>query len=232
MGKVCLNHIKKSLLVFVTILLSSTFLYSYSSENENDISSESKGPATKATKNFLRYASPLNAFNVKLMPALYWNTIGIELEYPLNDLLTVGLNIAAKSGRTDGERKPFKIRPETYQDPSYRVELAIKYYISQSAPVGLYAQLNFSYGNLLYYDGTNKPFTLHSRWKSFNQGIRAPTDLTPPKEYSFGLGAGYQLIVIPKHIIANIMLGTQIFIDQENKVYPALYVQPSIGYVF
>lgn len=190
------------------------------------------GPDVKGTKNFLRYSSSLNALNVKVMPAFYWSSIGAEIEYPVSDAFTVGLNILGKIGRTDGKNVVFKIRPESTQESAYRLELAAKYYLGKSAPIGFYGQFNLSYGNLLFFDGTNRPYTMHSKWKKFNDDKRAPTLVEQPKDYSVGLGAGYQLIVIPKKIIANIMVGTQLYLEQTSGMYPAFYISPSLGYVF
>lgn len=190
-------------------------------------------PGVKATNNFLRYSSPVNALNVKLMPAFYWNSLGMEVEYPVMDMVSIGVNVIGKMGRTDGSNVVFKIRPENYQDAAYRVELAFKYYISKSAPLGFYGQFNISYGNLLYYDGTNRPYTMHSKWKPYEEGqLRDPVPLEAPKDYSFGVGAGYQLVIIPKKIIANVMVGTQLYLEQASGIYPSVYVAPSLGYVF
>ena len=196
------------------------------------ISTSEFGPGVKATNNFLRYSSSMNALNVKFMPAFYWSSLGVEIEYPLADAFTIGLNILGKIGRTDGKRVVFKIRPETHQESAYRMELAAKYYLKKTAPIGLYAQFNVTYGNLLFFDGTNRPYTLHSKWKKFDGGVRSPSEVERPKDYSLGIGGGYQLIVIPKKIIANIMVGTQLYLEQSSGMYPSFYVAPSLGYVF
>jgi len=189
-------------------------------------------PDPSAAGNFLRLSSPLGGLNAKLMPAFYLNSLGLEVEYPLNDFFTIGINLIGKIGRTDGNRVVFKIRPETSQEASYRVELAAKYYISKNAPTGLYGQFNISFGNLLFFDGTNRPYTLHSRWKRFDAGIRSPVEIVPPRDLSLGVGVGYQLVVIPKKIIANIMVGSQLFFEQDSGIYPSVYISPSLGYVF
>ena len=200
--------------------------------NESTLTKSEFGPGVKATNNFLRYSSSVNALNVKLMPAFFWSSLGVEVEYPINDAFSVGLNILGKIGRTDGKNVVFKIRPEEPQESAYRLELAAKYYLSKSAPIGFYGQFNVTYGNLLYFDGTNRPYTLHSKWKKFDSNIRKPTEIERPKDISLGIGAGYQLVVIPKKIIANIMVGTHLYLEQTNGMYPSFYVSPSLGYVF
>ena len=228
---------KYSVLVFISMILSvSAFSEGTPSfirlNNFNAKKSSESGPGPSSTKNFLRYSSSLGALNVKLTPALYWSSLIIEVEYPLTDAFTIGLNILGKLGRTDDGSTAFKIRPEKVQDPAYKLELATKYYFGNTAPIGFYAQFNFSYGNLLFFDGTNRPYTLHSKWKKFEGGVRAPAVIESPKDYSLGIGGGYQLVVIPKKIIANIMVGTQLYLEKDSGIYPAIYVAPSLGYVF
>lgn len=221
---------KSVLTILISIFLSS--LVFAEKEKKEMVLLSDFAPNVKDTKNFLRYSSSVNALNVKAMPAFYWSSLGIEIEYPLSDVFTIGLNILGKIGRTDGRNTVFKIRPETHQESAYRLELAGKYYFQQSAPIGFYAQLNVTYGNLLFFDGTNRPYTMHSKWKQFNGGVRAPATIETPKDYSFGIGGGYQLVVIPKKIIANIMVGTQLYLEQTSGIYPSFYVAPSLGYVF
>ena len=174
------------------------------------------------------------------MPAFYWDVVGFELEYPVTTSFTVGVNMLRKFGRTDGgSNKVFKIRPENFQDANTSLEFALKFYlpydmlkakrdIGRNAPVGLYIQGNLSYNSLLFFDGTNRPYTMHSNWKD-TKGLRDPNELDKPSDISFGGGVGFQAIVIPGHIIANVMLGTQVYFP---KVLPGFYVSPSIGYIF
>ncbi len=198
----------------------------------------------------VRGISRLNAFNVKMMPAFYWDCVGIEAEYPLTEALTLGFNALVRYGRTDnGINVNFKIRPEQFQDPGARIEFAIKYYfpyskkVGYNAPIGLYVQANvaFMHQNNLFFDGNSRPYTFNSRWKDTkdDDGIvqtRVPTSLDSPRNLSLGIGVGYQVIVIPNHIIANIMLGTNGYLTQpgaiRNGAYLGFYASPSIGFVF
>ena len=183
-------------------------------------------------KDFVRQNQVAGGLNFKLMPALYWDCVGLEVEYPISDIMSVGLNILGQAGRTDAGDIVFKVRPEYYQQPAWRAEFALKYYLSSRAPIGFYVQANASYGNLLFFDGTNRPFTMHSRWKKFDKGLRAPVELERPLPFSTGIGAGYQLIIIPKKIVGNIMIGTQLHLSDQTRLYPALYLSPSLGLLF
>lgn len=171
--------------------------------------------------------------NIKMCPAFFFNTIGIEGEYAIKPHLTFGGTVFLKYGRTDGIRRPMIIRNEDYLGQGYRIEIQGKYYLKQDkknrGPYGLYVQANLAYGNTQYYDGTARPYTLNSRWREF-LGLSIPTQLDEPKKISFGAGFGYQVIFIPKRFIANVMVGTQLGFGQKNP-FVSIYVHPSIGYI-
>lgn len=186
---------------------------------------------TTTAQNEETQVSLMAGLNIKVMPAFYWGTLGFEAEYPVTQKISIGLNFAGNLGRADGKNANFKIKPEAYLEPGYNIDLVGKYYFKGEAPEGLYATLNFSYNTKLYFDGNTRPFTLHNRWKEL-AGLRVPNDLVKPKPFNSGLGIGYQLVIIPKHIIANMMLAAQGQIDNNNDFFISIYLVPSIGYVF
>jgi len=94
------------------------------------------------------------------------------------------------------------------------------------APEGLYLQANIAYSQLNYFNGSAVPYTL------LNMGLPSGEIGVKPKPYGGGLGVGYQVVVIPKLIIANIMLGMQANVAGDNKVFMSLYAAPSIGVIF
>ena len=215
--------LKIGLLLILFISISSVNAQQFKDPNKRDV----------------RGLSKLNALNIKTMPAFFWDAVVFEIEYPITHSVSLGVNVLRKFGRTDGtSNRVFKIRPENFQNPNTSIEFAVKFYLPMSkdighnAPIGLYIQGNGSYNSLLFYDGTNRPFTMHSHWKK-NKGLREPNPYDPPGNLSIGFGVGYQAIVIPGHIIANFMFGTQAYITQNNNTLkPGFYLAPSIGYVF
>lgn len=169
--------------------------------------------------------------NIKVLPAFYWGTLGIEAEYALNGKLSVGINLLGTLGRGDGSSANYKVKPESFSEAGYRAELAFKYYFKGEAPTGLYTHLNLAYNELFYHDGNTRPYTLHNRWKEID-GLRLPVDFKKPIPFSAGLSFGYQLIVIPERIIANVLIGVQGNLDADNNPFIAIYAAPSIGYKF
>ena len=68
--------------------------------------------AQDANKKFVRQNSAAGGLNVKFMPAMYWDCLGIEVELPLSDKITLGVNMLGQAGRTDNGDVVFKIRQE------------------------------------------------------------------------------------------------------------------------
>ncbi|HEX8547114.1 MAG TPA: hypothetical protein VF691_09150 [Cytophagaceae bacterium] len=171
------------------------------------------------------------SLNIKLSPAIFWKTAVVEFEYPLTSKITVGLNLLGKLGRTDEAKANAILKNENLVNNGLRAELAAKYYFKNEAPTGFYIQSNVAFGNLIYFDGNVRPYTLHNHWKK-------PTAEDPkgklerPFPVSAGIGGGYQLVLLPKHIIGNLMLGVQGNMDQQNNFFVSIYVAPSLGYMF
>jgi hypothetical protein len=164
-------------------------------------------------------------FNLKFSPAFFWKTIGVEAEYIVNSRFSVGLNVYGKWGVTRPEKTNETTKYNFLQD-GLRTELAFKYYLMKKAPEGIYLQANIAYSQLNYFNGSAMPYTL------LNMGLPSGEIGIKPKPYGGGLGVGYQLVVIPKLIIANIMLGMQANVAGDNKIFMSLYAAPSIGVIF
>ena len=164
-------------------------------------------------------------FNIKFSPAFYWKTIGVELEYIASPKISVGLNLYGKWGPTRPEKINETSSYNFFQE-GIRAELALKYYIMKKAPEGLYIQANLAYSQLSYYNGSVHPYTL------LNMGLPFSEIGVKPKPYGGGLGLGYQIIIIPKFLIADFMLGMQANVAGNNKVFASLYAAPAIGIIF
>lgn len=171
------------------------------------------------------------SFSLRLSPAFFWKTIGLELEYAISPSISIGSNLFAKVGRMDGKKANFKIKDEPFLENGWRAELYMNYYFSKKAPEGIYLQVNGGYNKLIYFDGNTRPYTLHNHWKQL-KGVRVTTDLEKPKPYVGGLALGYQFLIIPDHIIANISSGIMANVDQDNSLFFTIYLAPSIGIKF
>ncbi len=165
---------------------------------------------------------------IRLMPAFYWETLGLEFEAYFGDKVSLGLNVLGTLGRTDGQNANFQLNPEDYLEPGFRAELAFKYYPKGRAPEGIYGQVNVAYSQIVYYDGNTRPYTFHNRWRD-QTGVVATEDLVRPNPLSVGLGFGYQVKIIPDWLVGNIMLGIQGQMDQDNQPFVSIYLSPSLG---
>lgn len=191
--------------------------------------SKAENPATivsNSTSEQTNFAIPLG-FSFKLVPALYWGTMGAQVEYPLSKKLSACVMVMSKLAESRG----YSVKKEDFHENGFAIDLIGKYFLTGEAPEGLYGLLNLSYNTMLYFDGSTRPFTMHNRWKEFN-GYRVPNDLVKPKPINVSLGVGYQLIIIPQHIIADVFIGASSSIDQDNSIFFQFYMAPSLGYVF
>ncbi len=174
--------------------------------------------------------SKLEGFNIKLSPSIFWKTMVLELEHPIGKKFTIGLNVLAKLGTWDGVKANRTMPQEDYLKNGVGFELAAKYYFTADAPEGFYAQANAAYNNIFYFDGNTRPFSFYSHWRE-QQGATSSTFIAP-QPFHFGLGVGYQVILLPKHFIGNVMIGTQGNFSGNNEFQFSLYLAPSLGYVF
>ena len=199
---------------------------SFGNNNEDSLTNHHSSPDPK------KEAEPSKGgFNIKLSPAFFWKTLVLEIELPLGKRFSMGVNLFGKIGRTDGLKSNYKVKEQNFLQDGIRAEFALKYYFKPTAPEGFYLQANFAYNQIVYSDGTTKPY-------SVNTHIHNATDtsstgaLLKPYPYSAGLGLGYQVVFIPKHIIGNIMVGAQGNMDAYNNPFLSFYIAPSIGIKF
>lgn len=171
--------------------------------------------------------------NLKLLPAIYWNTVGLEFEVPAG-LWSFGVMGMYKFNERFGNDKNFKVRPEDYQKSGFRAEVFGRYWYRGEAPAGLFVEGKVFYNTIIYFDGNPMPYTLYNRWKELD-GLRAPTEISKPSPFGLGIATGIQIYVIQGVLVANIKGGldlNQDNADNGNKVFLSLYLQPSIGISF
>ena len=174
----------------------------------------------------------VSRFNVKIQPAIFWATLGIETEYLVSPKITLALNVLGKLGQTDPKNNIRPLKQGDFLNNGFLAELIGRYFIQLSkkklvlAPSGFYIQAAVGYSKLLYFDGNTRPFTLHTR----NRDLKDP-NFYQPSPIIGGLGAGYQVELLPKKIIANLAIGTQTNFDTKG-VFFSIYVSPSVGFMF
>ncbi|QNL22020.1 hypothetical protein HZR84_08730 [Hyphobacterium sp. CCMP332] len=171
--------------------------------------------------------------NVKISPAIYWSTIGLEFEMPMG-MMTFGVAGMYKFNERFGNDKNFKVRPEDYQQDGFRAEIFGRYFFRGEAPVGLFFEGKLFYNTIIYFDGNPMPYTLYNRWKELD-GLRSPNDIKKPSPFGLGGATGIQVMVVPNAIIANLKVGLDLNQDNSennNKLFLSIYLQPSIGITF
>lgn len=174
--------------------------------------------------------SKWQGFNIKLSPSFFWKTVGLEFEYPVKRHFSLGINLMAKLGRLDGLKANRTMPNEDYLKNGFAAEFVGKYYIKHEAPEGFYFQANVAYNNFFYQDGTTRPFSFFNHWRD-QEGTLSKA-FKAPKPFQFGLGVGYQVVLLPKHFIGNIMVGTLGNFGDDNQFQFSIYLAPSLGYVF
>ena len=103
-------------------------------------------------------------FTVRLVPAFFYNTYGLELEYPFNGQSTLGLNALYYTGSGSAKTDSSEVGDGTFADPGLLIELQYKFYFTGMAPTGLYAMLAVGYNSIAYPDGSTRPFTVFNTW--------------------------------------------------------------------
>lgn len=171
-------------------------------------------------------AIPLGV-SIKILPAFYWGVLGAQVEYPISKKLTANIMIMSKLS----ESRSYAVKKEDFHENGFSVDLFGKYYFKENAPEGLYALADLSFNTMIFYDGTTRPYAMHNRWKDFN-GYRVPNDIKKPNPFNFAAGVGYQMIIIPQHIIADVFMGASANLDHDNSFFVQFYIAPSLGYVF
>lgn len=221
---------KPSLFVFIFMLPlfcfagNGTGLTSYSASPS--LLSNNGTPAQKASK-----------FNLKIQPAFFWASVGLEAELILSAKISVALNVVGKYGVMDGKNKTQGIRKEDFINQGFMVELIGRYYINLSkknlslAPLGFYVQASAGYNKLLYFDGSVRPFSLHTRFRTSPLDPSIQSDFPQPQPFIGGLGVGYQIELLRNKVIANLGAGAQANSDRQGLFF-TIYVSPSLGMMF
>ncbi len=168
--------------------------------------------------------SAMDGLSIKYVPAFYWNTIGIQAEYPLTLNFSGGLNVLYALGYNENPSS-ISVFPDTFLESGIAIDLFGKYYFTGDAPEGFYAYANVSYNSMFYFDGNNRPYTIHSHWKNTES-----EEFNYPSAFNGGVGAGYQVKIL-NHLIADVLTGVQLQSGSEGFYY-SVYFMPSIGYVF
>ncbi|MBY0427118.1 MAG: hypothetical protein K2Q22_15895 [Cytophagales bacterium] len=179
------------------------------------------------------------SFNIKLQPAFYWGSLGLEMEFSVGHNISFGVNTIGRLGSWDQSPISNRIRTQDAAQNGMMSELFFRFYIhdkehkSHFAPAGFYIHANLGTNFIVYSDASLRPFSLitFTQKKEGDQN-QAPSYITRPQPFFGGLGFGYQVIIFPQHLIGNIFVGTQANVSGDNKFQMSVYISPSIGWLF
>ena len=184
--------------------------------------------ATGFGANAISGVSPLSGSSIKLIPALFSNTYGLQGEYVINGKLSVGLNAFVYiPSRTISNPS---ILTGEYLENGAAIDLFAKYYFIGDAPSGVYFYANVSYNSIVYFDGNTRPYTIHNNWRNLDD-IANPEVILRADPFNGGVGIGYQTKIV-NHLIADFTFGIQAQSHPDDGFFISLYVLPAIGYVF
>lgn len=186
--------------------------------------------AQDSTRSSSIFPSFLQGISIQTLPAFYLNTWSVDLNVPVSKVLTIGLSYSSTLGNNEGDKQHYVIAQD-YTKSGMRLQLSANYFFSQKAPEGFYAQVQVSYNTIVYYDGTTRPFSLTNH-RSDVSSLTSGDLLSNAKKVDMGIGVGYQAIVIPNHIIANILIGVQGNQTSESVLFMNAYIRPTVGFIF
>jgi hypothetical protein len=168
-------------------------------------------------------------FTIRLVPSFFYNTYGLEAEYPFNGNSTLGVNLLYYTGSGTPKTDSSVVGDGTYTKSGFIAELQYKYYFSGTAPTGFYAMVAAGYNSILYPDGSTRPFVLFNSWN--NQNEIAEKAASIPDPYIGSIGVGYQIIMIEPHISGNVVVGAQ-FQTGGSGLSTNIFITPSLGWTF
>jgi len=175
----------------------------------------------------VKQPSTYGSSNLKLMPALNVNTYGLAFEKPLTDRFSIEIMAGFKFSNSvkDGENAPTNDANKS----GYLVDLTGKYYLG-TAPEGWYLSATAGASNIIYSNGTVRPYAFNLNTKSSNDFSTASS--TPnPGVFRYNVGGGYQWIMSSRRLIANIGFGLGGYSNSNGSQFMLLFT-PSVGYKF
>lgn len=175
-------------------------------------------------------SSPLKKLSIQTLPAFYLNTWSLDLNYRISKAFIIGLSYGSTLGNNDGGKQHYVVTQD-YTREGMRLQLSGNYFFGKKAPKGFYTHLQVSYNTIVYYDGTTRPFSLTNHRKDVSS-LASGDLLSNAKKVDIGIGVGYQAIVIPNYIIANILIGIQGNQTSESTLFMNVYIRPTIGFIF
>lgn len=216
-----------TLILCACVALAGICASSNASATEHENSKKRKKKSTRLKREDAGEGSGLN---IKFTPAPLLNSAVVEFEYPISQAFSLGLNFGFKYALADVDESAPEINNNDLLENGYLAELSLKYYLFNPAPQGFYLQGTVGYGPLVYGDGSYRPLSINKAGHEFGDPNQVNT-LFPASGLRGGVGLGYQFVLAPRHLVANLGAGVQL-VGTEDGAKPSLFLAPSVGFIF
>ena len=166
--------------------------------------------------------------SLKLTPAPGYRTFMAHYEHPLSDHLSLSLVAGFKSSGPKEDNNLTPAKNNIYKS-GYLVDVVGKYYFNL-APSGFYGLASLGASNILYGNGTVRPYSFTPGIKKLDP-TKADATIPNPKALRIAVGAGYQWTIIPRTLIADFNFNIGSYSNSDGS-HVQMYFTPSVGYIF
>jgi hypothetical protein len=167
--------------------------------------------------------------SLKLTPAFGYRTFMAQYEHPINDHFSVSLLAGLKFSATADDNTLSPVGNDADKG-GYLVDVIGRYYF-KTAPSGFYLQGALGASNIIYRNGTVRPYSFTTGIKEAKLGTPTANTVPNPNAFRVAVGGGYQWTIIPRTLIADINLSVGSYSNTDGSALQ-LYFTPSVGYIF
>ena len=167
--------------------------------------------------------------SIKITPAFGYRTFAAQYEHPINDHVSISL-LAGFKFATDADDYTIAPVKNNADKSGYMVDVVGKYYFKTS-PSGFYVLGSLGASNIIYRNGTVRPYSFSSGIKEVKLGKDAVTTVPNPNAFRVAVGGGFQWTIIPRTLIADINLSVGSYSNSDGSAVQ-IYFTPSVGYIF
>jgi hypothetical protein len=167
--------------------------------------------------------------SVKITPAFGNRTFMAQYEHPINDHLSISLLAGLKFSKNADDNALSTVKNDADKG-GYMVDVIGKYYF-KVAPSGFYVLGSLGASNIIYRNGTVRPYSFTTGVKESKVRTVAANTIPNPNAFRVAIGGGFQWTIIPRTLIADINLSVGSYSNSDGSAVQ-LYFTPSVGYIF
>jgi len=170
---------------------------------------------------------------IRFAPAFFWNTVGLEFEKQLGKRTSIGLNATITYGRDVDNDVLVQASSQNSAilNQGVAIDLIAKRYFDTDFN-NLFFFMAASYNSIEYFNIDKKPYTLFNQLSNEKKEEILENNTRVTNSYGASFGVGYQIMMIPNHLIVNIEGGIAGYVTITNTPFFSLFLMPSIGYKF